>query len=97
MFVSALILDELLPLCICVLTLAEQPSLGVYELRELKRAGGLIRREVAPPWSGWRGVGRSSLANTEEKSSLSTCTHARQKKYSEVMQGLQCETLLIET
>ena len=74
MRVSALISDELLALCICLPTLAEQTGRGVNVLRELKRAGGLIRRD---PWSGWRGVGRSSLSNTEEKSSLSTCTHAK--------------------
>lgn len=51
----------------------EEPGLCVSGLRDLSKAGGLMRRVASPPCRGCTGVGRSSFSNTEENSSLSTC------------------------
>lgn len=57
----------------CAVTCEEDPGLCVSGLRDLSKAGGLMRRVVNPPCSGCSGVGRSSFSNTEENSSLRTC------------------------
>lgn len=59
----------------CVaLTCDEHPDLCVSGLRDLSKVVGLMRRSVKPPCSGCSGAGSSSFSNTEEKSSLRTCS-----------------------
>lgn len=50
----------------------DEPGFCGSGLRELSKAGGLMRRVARPPCRGCNGVGRSSFSNTEENSSPRT-------------------------
>lgn len=60
-------------------TCGGDPDLCVSGLRDLSKAAGLMRRSVKPPCSGCSGAGISSFSNTEEKSSLRTCSTRRRR------------------